>query len=107
MEDIRWASISTKYVVGDFVLINECRIRVEEDHESPASPPPIVPAPRSRVKITPWRILNTAVLLVLGTYKAVSTYLGGLDDWRRLGINVRLELFFRLLRPRSRKSVRR
>jgi hypothetical protein len=28
------------------------------------------------VKITPWRILNTSVLLILGTYKAVSTYLG-------------------------------
>lgn len=28
------------------------------------------------MKITAWRILNTSVLLVLGTYKAVATYLG-------------------------------
>ncbi|KAJ7327583.1 hypothetical protein DFH08DRAFT_816424 [Mycena albidolilacea] len=33
-------------------------------------------APRPCVKITAWRILNTSVLFVLGTYKAVATYLG-------------------------------
>ncbi|KAJ7121575.1 hypothetical protein C8R44DRAFT_876964 [Mycena epipterygia] len=31
---------------------------------------------RAVVKITAWRILNTVVLLTLGIYKAVTTYLG-------------------------------
>ncbi|KAJ7706692.1 hypothetical protein B0H17DRAFT_1125542 [Mycena rosella] len=34
------------------------------------------PAASPRVRITPWRLLNTAVLLILGTTKAVSTLLG-------------------------------
>ncbi|KAJ7631506.1 hypothetical protein B0H17DRAFT_539158 [Mycena rosella] len=34
------------------------------------------PVASLRVKITPWRLLNTAVLLILGTTKAVSTLLG-------------------------------
>ncbi|KAJ7453231.1 hypothetical protein FB451DRAFT_1565769 [Mycena latifolia] len=40
--------------------------------EAPAAPAPQHP----RIKITPWRILNTTVLLILGTTKALSTFLG-------------------------------
>ncbi|KAF7368564.1 hypothetical protein MVEN_00179700 [Mycena venus] len=47
-----------------------------DDITDDTAPPPVVPSPRPRVKITAWRILNTSVLLILGTYKAVSTYLG-------------------------------
>ncbi|KAJ7465912.1 hypothetical protein FB451DRAFT_1402326 [Mycena latifolia] len=44
---------------------------------SELSKAPVTPGPqRRRVKITPWRILNTAVLLILGTTKALSTFLG-------------------------------
>ncbi|KAF8210800.1 hypothetical protein K438DRAFT_1752569 [Mycena galopus ATCC 62051] len=32
--------------------------------------------PSPRVKLSAWRILNSSVLLILGTYKAVATYLG-------------------------------
>ncbi|KAJ7453214.1 hypothetical protein FB451DRAFT_1282032 [Mycena latifolia] len=47
------------------------------DAGSELSEAPAVPAPKHpRVKITPWRILNTAVLLILGTTKALSTFLG-------------------------------
>ncbi|KAJ6510711.1 hypothetical protein C8R45DRAFT_394934 [Mycena sanguinolenta] len=33
-------------------------------------------SPGPRVKITPWRLLNTVLLLVLGIYKAVAAYRG-------------------------------
>jgi hypothetical protein len=31
---------------------------------------------RSQVIITPWRVLNSSLVLVLGAYKATTTYLG-------------------------------
>ncbi|KAJ7453223.1 hypothetical protein FB451DRAFT_1520450 [Mycena latifolia] len=46
------------------------------DSESKLSAAPAAAPQRCRVEITPWRILNTAVLLILGTTKALSTFLG-------------------------------
>ncbi|KAJ7856207.1 hypothetical protein B0H14DRAFT_2578934 [Mycena olivaceomarginata] len=47
---------------------------MDEHNSAFASSPSIHTAPR--VKMTPWRIINTSVLLSLGSYKAVSVYLG-------------------------------
>ncbi|KAJ7465893.1 hypothetical protein FB451DRAFT_1369734 [Mycena latifolia] len=56
---------------------NYCQWIIWCNSGSEVSEPPPAPAPqRRRVKITPWRILNTAVLLILGTTKALSTFLG-------------------------------
>ncbi|KAJ7768999.1 hypothetical protein B0H16DRAFT_1452922 [Mycena metata] len=50
---------------------------IQDDSDQRPTPPPVAPpVPRPRVKLTAWRILNTSVLVILGTYKAVSAYLG-------------------------------